>query len=58
VKYHGQKRRELTTDIEDSDIVITTYHTLVADAASKRNPLADITWYRIVLDEGKAKSFT
>jgi SNF2 family DNA or RNA helicase len=52
VKYHGQYR---DTDIEllrNSDIVVTTYHTLAADFASKKgNPLNEIYWYRIVLDE-------
>jgi SWI/SNF-related matrix-associated actin-dependent regulator of chromatin subfamily A3 len=55
VKYHGQKRRDQTAKINDSDIVITTYHTLAADAASKQNPLGEISWFRIVLDEGKFK---
>lgn len=54
VKYHGQYRDTNVASLRDTDVVITTYHTLAADFASKRNnPLAEIHWYRIVLDEGE-----
>ncbi|OCL04222.1 hypothetical protein AOQ84DRAFT_346502 [Glonium stellatum] len=51
VKYHGQKRETQIDVIEDSDIVITTYHTLAADVAAKNSPLNEIAWFRVVLDE-------
>jgi len=56
VKYHGQYRDTNVASLRDTDVVITTYHTLAADFASKRNnPLAEIHWYRIVLDEGEIR---
>ena len=53
VKYHGQKRETQLAVIEDSDIVITTYHTLAADFAAKASRLNEIVWFRVVLDEGR-----
>ena len=53
VKYHGQKRETQVAVIEDSDIVITTYHTLAADFAAKASRLNEIAWFRVVLDEGR-----
>lgn len=38
--------------IEEVDIVLTTYHTLVADFGEKSSPLHEVDWFRIVLDEG------
>jgi SWI/SNF-related matrix-associated actin-dependent regulator of chromatin subfamily A3 len=40
-------------NIEDSDIVLTTYHTLAADFTAKKSPLHEIGWFRVVLDEGR-----
>ncbi|KAF4452457.1 hypothetical protein F53441_4737 [Fusarium austroafricanum] len=57
VKYHGDKRPKSLEDlpeIEDSDIVVTTYHTLTAEyliGKGKTSPLYKLGWYRIVLDE-------
>ena len=39
--------------LEDVDIVLTTYHTLVADFREKPIPLHEVDWFRVVLDEGK-----
>jgi SNF2 family DNA or RNA helicase len=58
VKYHGDKRPknlDQLQEIEDSDIVVTTYHTLTAEylmGKGKLSPLYKLGWYRIVLDEG------
>ncbi|KAM0352350.1 hypothetical protein ACHAPU_002015 [Fusarium lateritium] len=57
VKYHGDRRPKSLgqlQDIEDSDIVVTTYHTLTAEylvGKGKFSPLYKLGWYRIVLDE-------
>ncbi|KAH7164838.1 SNF2 family N-terminal domain-containing protein [Fusarium sp. MPI-SDFR-AT-0072] len=57
VKYHGENRPKTLEElavIEDSDIVVTTYHTLTAEyltGKGKNSPLYKLGWYRIVLDE-------
>ncbi|TVY89545.1 DNA repair protein RAD5B [Lachnellula willkommii] len=51
LKYHGKQRKSLTASIENTDIVLTTYHTLVADFGEKLSPLHKINWFRVVLDE-------
>lgn len=53
IKYHGQSRERSLAKLCEADIVITTYHTLAADAAKSKNLMNDIEWYRLVLDEGK-----
>jgi SNF2 family DNA or RNA helicase len=52
MKYHGQRRKTLVSLIEEVDIVLTTYHTLVADFGEKSSPLHEVDWFRVVLDEG------
>jgi SWI/SNF-related matrix-associated actin-dependent regulator of chromatin subfamily A3 len=37
--------------LANSDIVLTTYHTLTAEFSAKKSPIHNITWFRIVLDE-------
>ncbi|KAF2261163.1 hypothetical protein CC78DRAFT_471061 [Lojkania enalia] len=51
IKYHGQYRETDVDRLRDADLVITTYHTLASDFASRKNPLNGIAWYRLVLDE-------
>ncbi|RKL48735.1 hypothetical protein BFJ72_g1632 [Fusarium proliferatum] len=54
VKYHGEHRPKTVKELEDSDIVVTTYHTLTAEylaGKGKNSPLYQLGWYRIVLDE-------
>ncbi|ERF69852.1 hypothetical protein EPUS_05394 [Endocarpon pusillum Z07020] len=51
IKYHGHKRERIPTIIGDSDIVLTTYHTLAVDLAAKKSPMHEIVWFRVVLDE-------
>ena len=53
IKYHGQKRETQIPVLADSDIVLTTYHTLAADFGAKKSPNHRIAWFRVVLDEGK-----
>jgi hypothetical protein len=42
--------------LPDNDVVLTTYHTLAADWKGKRI-LQQLTWFRVVLDEGKLITF-
>lgn len=56
IVYHGTNRTNNSDDLKDYDIVITTYSVVAADADSrsqfrKYNPLAEVNWFRIVLDE-------
>lgn len=56
--YHGQMRKNLLADIDNYDIVITTYNTLAREHDDKllgkgKSPLHDFIWCRVVLDEGK-----
>ncbi|KAG9503234.1 hypothetical protein J7337_006077 [Fusarium musae] len=54
VKYHGEKRPKTLEELQDTDIVVTTYHTLTAEylaGKGKNSPLYQLGWYRIVLDE-------
>lgn len=51
IKYHGMSRNTSQDALCDADIVITTYHTLYADSSRGKNPLRNIEWYRLVLDE-------
>ncbi len=51
IKHHGQRRERKAAIIANSDIVLTTYHTLAAEMADGVSPLHGIVWYRIVLDE-------
>ncbi|KAK8102537.1 DNA repair protein RAD5B, partial [Apiospora sp. TS-2023a] len=48
--FHGSNRAKKLEDIVDNDVVLTTYHTLVADWKSQRL-LQGIMWFRVVLDE-------
>lgn len=55
--YHGTNRTNDKLELIDWDIVITTYSVVAADgdkrsARRPNNPLAEINWFRIVLDEG------
>jgi SNF2 family DNA or RNA helicase len=52
IKYHGQNKESDMMKLRDADIIITTYHTLASDFASKRNRMNALEWYRLVLDEG------
>lgn len=57
MKYHGKRRKKLIEEINNYDIVITTYNTLAAEhgrakSGEEKSSLHDIAWYRVVLDEG------
>lgn len=51
MKYHGKRRERRIESVANTDIVLTTYHTLAAEQKSKRSPLKAISWFRVVLDE-------
>lgn len=51
LKYHGKRRQRQVQPISDSDIVLTTYHTLATERRTGRSHMRSIEWFRIVLDE-------
>ena len=55
--YHGQNRTNEPEELEDYDLVLTTYSVVAADYEKRsksrpRDPLGEINWFRIVIDEG------
>ncbi|KAF3770064.1 hypothetical protein M406DRAFT_220324, partial [Cryphonectria parasitica EP155] len=50
IVYHGPNRQALIRDLQNVDVVITTYETLRSDCDSK-GPLYNLKWFRQVLDE-------
>ena len=53
--YHGRGREIDPVLLADSDIVLTTYHTIVADVADttdSESAIFRVKWFRIILDEG------
>ena len=38
--------------LADSDIVLSTYHTVAAEATDAESALFRINWFRFILDEG------
>lgn len=49
--HHGNERPCDAKIMADHDIVLTTYHTLIADYKRPRPTATEVAWYRIVLDE-------
>lgn len=50
--FHGDCRPKIPTAVTDNDIVLTTYATAVADWKGCK-VLQQISWFRLVLDEGE-----
>lgn len=51
--YHGRGRDIDPKSLADWDIVLSTYHTVAAEAFEAESLMDRISWFRIVLDEGK-----
>lgn len=49
--YHGSARKHLSKELQNVDVVITTYETMRNDWIAK-GALYKEKWHRIVLDEG------
>lgn len=56
-RFHGSGRPRSPDRLVDHDIVLTTYATLSADSSALQ-VLQKAQWYRVVLDEGKARRKT
>ena len=50
--HHGQNRALIARELEDQDIVFTTYGTLMWEFNDMSNPLMKAKWLRVCLDEG------
>ena len=51
--HHGQCKALLGTELQDNDIVLTTYGTVGAEYNSfTPGPLLRANWLRVILDEG------
>ena len=50
--YHGPKRNATLKQLANADIVLTTFETVSSDFVASET-LRNISWFRIVLDEGK-----
>ncbi|CZR56386.1 uncharacterized protein PAC_06274 [Phialocephala subalpina] len=51
IVYHGHGRQGNPKTLANSDIVLSTYHTIASESLDETSPLWRINWYRIVLDE-------
>lgn len=56
ITYHGQGRESDPLALANTDLVLSTYHTIAAEALDSSSPLYKIEWFRIVLDEGRQLS--
>lgn len=56
IKYHGQDRQQLDARLDEQDIVLTTYGTVMAEyrRGLGRSALHRVGWFRLILDEGTA----
>ncbi|XP_078694634.1 helicase-like transcription factor isoform X1 [Branchiostoma floridae x Branchiostoma belcheri] len=50
--YYGPDRTKDPAELEQQDVVLTTYQMLAMDAKGKGGPLQQVQWLRVVLDEG------
>lgn len=55
--HHGSNRLEAISELENADVVLTTYETLRSEfLRSHSRPLFEHRWARIILDEGMSTS--
>jgi SNF2 family DNA or RNA helicase len=52
-RFHRKNRPTSPSDLEDFDVVLTTYSTLSSALKSQESILHQVDWYRVVLDEGR-----
>ena len=60
-RHHATKRIKTLEELESSDVVITTYQTLVSEFRKHADELQlmfSVNWRRVILDEGKPPNHT
>jgi SNF2 family DNA or RNA helicase len=50
--HHGRTRQRLASVWQDFDVVLTNYDTVRSEHSSA-GPIFDISWARVILDEGR-----
>ena len=56
--HHGQSKSLIALELQDKDIVFTTYGTLMSEfKEDMHGPLLRAKWLRVVLDEGHQVGF-
>jgi SNF2 family DNA or RNA helicase len=50
--HHGQSKALIPMELQEKDIVLTTYGTLMSEFKDNPGPLLRAKWLRVVLDEG------
>jgi hypothetical protein len=56
VLYHGYGRVGDAKVLAESNLVLSTYHTIAHESHDITSPMWKIKWFRIILDEGRVSN--